>query len=74
MIIVKLLVKAEPVYQNALQRPSMFGLRKAAEPDDDNSSTVRNIKATLNKHLNRWFSLRNLKLNSPLVLAAALDP
>ena len=52
----------------------MFGLHKAAEPDDDNSSTVRNIKATLNKHLNRWFNLRNLKLNSPLVLAAALDP
>jgi len=54
--------------------PLMFGLRKAAEPDDNDSSVVRIIKANLTEQLNRHFNLKNLIVHSPVVLAAALDP
>ena len=54
--------------------PLMFGLYKAAEPEDNDSSTVRSIKTNLTEQLNRRFGLANLEINSPVVLATALDP
>jgi len=52
----------------------MFGLCKAAEPEDNDSSTVRSIKTNLTEQLNRHFSLANLEINFPVVFATALDP
>ena len=54
--------------------PLMYGLRKVAEPDHNDSSTVRSVKANLIEQLDRRFNLRHLKVDSPVVLAAALDP
>ena len=52
----------------------MFGLCKAAEPDNNDISTVRSIKTNLTEQLDRHFNLTNLEIDSPAVLAAALDP
>ena len=54
--------------------PLLFGLRKAAEPEDNDSSTVRSTKTNLTEQMDRRFSLTNLEIDSPVVLAAALDP
>jgi len=52
----------------------MFGWHKAVESKDNGSSAIRSIKSNLTEQLDKRFNLTNLKINSPVVLAAVLDP
>ena len=54
--------------------PLLFGLRDAAKCDGHDCMTLAGIKKKLTSELNRRFQLDSLKMDSPLVLAAALDP
>ena len=54
--------------------PLLFGLREAAKPDENDSSMVSGIKTKLVEQLDERFKLKNLQMDSPMVLAAALDP
>ena len=51
--------------------PLLFGLREAAKPDENDSSTLSSIKTKLIEQLDE---LKKLKMDSPMVMAAALDP
>lgn len=54
--------------------PLLFGLRDCAKPDDQDSQVLACIKRKLTDQLNERFNLDNLEIDSPFVLASALDP
>ena len=54
--------------------PLLFGLCDAAKCDGHDCIILAGIKKKLTSELNEHFHLDNLKMDSPLVLAAALDP
>ena len=54
--------------------PLRFGLREAAKPDENDSSTLSAIKTKLIEQLDEHFKLKKLKMNSPMVMTAALEP
>ena len=54
--------------------PLLYGLREAAKPDENDSSTLSGIKTKLIEQLDERFKLKKHKMDSPMVMAAALDP
>ena len=53
--------------------PLLHGLHEAAKPDENDSSTLSGIKKLI-EQLDECFKLKKHKTNSPMVMAAALDP
>ena len=54
--------------------PLLFGLRDAAKCDENDCMILVGIKKKLTNQLNECFHLDELEMDSPPVLAAALDP
>ena len=54
--------------------PLLFGLRDAAKCEGQDCMILAGIKKKLTSQLNERFHLDNLQMDSPAVLAAALDP
>ena len=54
--------------------PLLFGLHDTTKCDEHDHMILVGIQKTLTKQLNECFHLDNLRTDSPLLLAAALDP